>query len=721
MGKKIMLIATLVGVLSLGACVDDKESPSVEKIRNAKAEQLLSFAELNKAEAQAAKTLADAEAGLKQAEAELLKVRQETEKANAEYVRAQAEREKAQAQYLLAQSEYQKAQAAYYLAKADEKLAKAESDKLDLDKKKATLALELEAEAARLEAALWIAKTSLFKEEQTYLSTLNGVNATKRDEVKRLLGLYTTAATTLIDAQKILADYNLDLVELENDLVDLQTAKARTIIGLEKQIAYKEAEKANLEKYATADKAEVQKAVDAVSLEIDVLISSQIASRAALAQPEADLAVIAKWFHEDNRNESEYYNKFATVLNNAPGIYPKDGDYVYDVTNTYGVTTQVTLYTRKETKEILVPYTFEEGGKVQNHIIDEITEFYTVQKTEFDAYIKAYEEYVAGLEKEGSEFFVADAAYQDALEKEAKTQNKVDELKPKKEKADKALEDANKALEDANKAKNEADKAYEKADDAVTEAEDALKALQDDPEATEEDIADAEDILTDAQSARREANAEKKDALAAQKDAVTAQGEADKAQEEAEEEAKEANNNYNDAFQTNQTAHETTVEKKALLDIAKEGLDDKKETLAKVKEAYAYVTDKKQVDLVAAKIKSYNELAKKVADLQIDVLKADKARDLKEHERDVLSDILSRSTDFAEEIARIDTEIEALQDQIETSIDIETKDEAIKNKKVAIEKQKLEVDKFKIERDIAKANFEEAAAGAAADTATGEE
>ena len=53
MKKKLMMVAVLLGALSLGACVDDNESASVTAVREAKAEQLQSIADLNKAEAEA--------------------------------------------------------------------------------------------------------------------------------------------------------------------------------------------------------------------------------------------------------------------------------------------------------------------------------------------------------------------------------------------------------------------------------------------------------------------------------------------------------------------------------------------------------------------------------------------------------------------------------------------------------------------------------------------
>jgi outer membrane lipoprotein SlyB len=48
MKKKLMMVAVLLGALSLGACVDNNESASVEAVRNAKAEQLKGLAALAK-------------------------------------------------------------------------------------------------------------------------------------------------------------------------------------------------------------------------------------------------------------------------------------------------------------------------------------------------------------------------------------------------------------------------------------------------------------------------------------------------------------------------------------------------------------------------------------------------------------------------------------------------------------------------------------------------
>ena len=111
-----MMVAVLLGALSLGACVDDNESASVTSIRNAKAQQLEALAALSSAQAEAELIVANAEAALKQAQAAHQQAlanatEAEIERLNAEHaitleqMRAEAEAAIAEAKYHAAQYE----------------------------------------------------------------------------------------------------------------------------------------------------------------------------------------------------------------------------------------------------------------------------------------------------------------------------------------------------------------------------------------------------------------------------------------------------------------------------------------------------------------------------------------------------------------------------------------------------------------------------------------
>ena len=92
----------LLGALSLGACVDNDESASVEAVRNAKAEQLKGAAALANAQAEAETIRANAEAKLKEAEAAYQDAKTEADKAKwaakLTVIQAEAARDIAEAQ-----------------------------------------------------------------------------------------------------------------------------------------------------------------------------------------------------------------------------------------------------------------------------------------------------------------------------------------------------------------------------------------------------------------------------------------------------------------------------------------------------------------------------------------------------------------------------------------------------------------------------------------------
>ncbi|MGH6668205.1 hypothetical protein R3O55_010540 [Bacteroides hominis] len=102
MKKKLMMVAVLLGALSLGACVDNDESASVTAVRNAKAEQLKGAAALANAQAEAETIRANAEAKLKEAEAAYQDAKTEADKAKwaakLTVIQAEAARDIAEAQ-----------------------------------------------------------------------------------------------------------------------------------------------------------------------------------------------------------------------------------------------------------------------------------------------------------------------------------------------------------------------------------------------------------------------------------------------------------------------------------------------------------------------------------------------------------------------------------------------------------------------------------------------
>ena len=165
--------------LGMVSCVESEESPSVEAIRNAKAEQLKALAELSKAQAEAAKITANAEAALKNAEAEYTK---EMTKEAAEKFAVEIEQIKA------------------------------------------------EAEAAIAKA---LKQAELHKQQ---------MQANANQHIQDLYDAYTTVMGTLATEKGNLVTAKSDLLALELGVINTEDGSASTLRYYETQLAQKEAE-----------------------------------------------------------------------------------------------------------------------------------------------------------------------------------------------------------------------------------------------------------------------------------------------------------------------------------------------------------------------------------------------------------------------------------------------------------------------------------------------
>lgn len=248
-----MMVAVLLGALTLGACVDDNESASVTAVRNAKAEQLKSVAAMNNAEAQAKATLAAAEAALIQAQAE-------AEKANAALVQAQAEIAKKQAELLELQKEEQSIENKMRQAELEAELSALEVTKKENEKRLAQIAAEMEQMETEMKTALLQAQLALKQAEQDLLDydKMLAEAATQaekekleaeRRELQILANRYSDAVNELINEQTTLAAYKRGLASLENNLVDLMASKEKAIAENDNQIALNNMKIAQYQQY----------------------------------------------------------------------------------------------------------------------------------------------------------------------------------------------------------------------------------------------------------------------------------------------------------------------------------------------------------------------------------------------------------------------------------------------------------------------------------------
>ena len=199
-----MMVAVLLGALSLGACVDDNESASVTQLRDAKAQQLLALAEKAKAEGEAAKI--------------------------------QAEAEKAMAD----------AWAAYQNEMTEEAKQK--------------FAVLLEQIKAKAEAEIKHQQLLAQQYEQQLLAEANKY-------VTNAYTAYKNAADALNGLQKQKMNETLELTKLQAGITSAESSAEATIIRLDNQIAVKEAQKAAWENYSGYDKSELQAELATVEME----------------------------------------------------------------------------------------------------------------------------------------------------------------------------------------------------------------------------------------------------------------------------------------------------------------------------------------------------------------------------------------------------------------------------------------------------------------------
>ena len=233
MRKKFLMVALLLGGLTLGACVDNNESASVTAVREAKAEQLNSIAEMNRAEAQAKLIYAEAEAQLQAAEAAL----------------KQAMADKAAAEALVAELQAQMAQDAYD-AELAARLAAAEKARLEAEAAIARINGELQYYQLDLERRIAELQKQLLQAQMDLQNKEDDIATQAMARLEKLAKNYSTLLYSYTQESQDLAGLKADKLSLEADLTDwkadVQESVAENnakIALIDKQIAtYKEYE-----------------------------------------------------------------------------------------------------------------------------------------------------------------------------------------------------------------------------------------------------------------------------------------------------------------------------------------------------------------------------------------------------------------------------------------------------------------------------------------------
>ena len=247
MKKKLLFAAVVIGALSLGSCVDDNESASVEAVRNAKAEQLKSIAAMNNAQAEATRLLAAAESALKAAQAEAEKTQTELEKVLIDIKKV--ELEKAQLELKLQQDKYsQELQVA--LKQLENQLSNLENEKARLELQKTAIAKQLEIQEAQLASQLLYAQTEVLNAQQQLLNRQNQMEAAEKAKLQQLVTTYSNAIATLNSSKQYLFTLQSNLTRAENNLANYKELRTDLLEFNQKKIAENEAQIASYKKYS---------------------------------------------------------------------------------------------------------------------------------------------------------------------------------------------------------------------------------------------------------------------------------------------------------------------------------------------------------------------------------------------------------------------------------------------------------------------------------------
>ena len=225
MKKKFFAIYALIGAMAASpiftSCVESEETPSVEALRNAKAEELKAIADLNNAQAASATALAAADAALLNAQAEAVKAQKKLTEANAALLETQNEAEKAALEVTIKQAEAE--------------LARIQG--------------EIDAQAIYIQAELMYAQQQLLDAQKNLEAATKNYDAYEKAKLQNLANEYSWAVQDLQYYQKQLIAAKSQLVKLESGLVKAEDALEKTIAANNNQIALNNIQIETLKKY----------------------------------------------------------------------------------------------------------------------------------------------------------------------------------------------------------------------------------------------------------------------------------------------------------------------------------------------------------------------------------------------------------------------------------------------------------------------------------------
>ncbi len=283
----------MVGALVLASCVKNQESQSVTDVRNARADEIKSQAELNRANAEAAVTLAKAQAAIAAAQAELLKAQQAIVEAEAAKLQVEAELAAVEVEIAKVKLEGERVKLQAKKAELEALIAKYEADiaRYAADKQKAIN--ELEKAEADAEINEIKSQIELVQQQKNLFEAIKALEGAKQEEIAALWASYESEVAALNRAQS-------NLISAQASLARLEAGEEIAAEILVKQIQDKNNQIFSLKRYIE----QLKDNVNISAAQLDVLINTAHAEYET-ALTEKQQATVAQTFIQGQITEME--------------------------------------------------------------------------------------------------------------------------------------------------------------------------------------------------------------------------------------------------------------------------------------------------------------------------------------------------------------------------------------------------------------------------------
>lgn len=365
MHYKSLLAAMMVGALALSSCVKNEESQSVTDLRNARADEIKSQAELNRANADAAIIVAKAQESVASAQAKLIEAQASIAQAEAAKVRAEAELAAVEVEIAKVKLEEEKVKLQAKKAELEATIAKVEAEIAQYKAQKQKALDEIAKAEAEAELNAIKMQKQLIEEQEALMKAMAKYGKEKEKEINKIWKQYSDEVTALNVAQTKLIKTMADLAKLEAGSETSGEILAEQISNLEARIEAQKIFISDLKSKMQFTKPELDAVLKLATAEVataltdqqQALEASRIIDNTLFDKQSASYVYEQGWY--DGDNFIAWLNSIVDEYNDFSYEYEGNKVNVFYLTNKWNEETQ-----RMETG---VYYYFESGDPDENY------------------------------------------------------------------------------------------------------------------------------------------------------------------------------------------------------------------------------------------------------------------------------------------------------------------------------------------------------------------